>query len=58
MEHSDAGTLHPMMAYNPFITLRGVKRQLRQWQEEHVFAYAEALTAVPEFFRWHRERRA
>jgi len=30
--------------------LRRAKRQLRRWQEEYIFHYAEAIKAVSEFF--------
>ena len=30
--------------------LREAKRQLRRWQEEYTFDYAEALRAISEFF--------
>ncbi len=31
-------------------SLREAKRQLRRWQDEYTFDYAEALGAVSEFF--------
>ena len=31
-------------------SLRNAKRQLRRWQDEYTFDYAEALRAVSEFF--------
>ena len=31
-------------------SLRRSKRQLRRWQDEYTFDYAEALRAVSEFF--------
>ena len=30
--------------------LRATKRQLRRWQDEYTFDYADALSAVSEFF--------
>ena len=36
-------------------SLRAAKRQLRQWQDEYVFAYAEALNVLSEFFGKARE---
>jgi len=30
--------------------LRQAKRQLRRWQDEYTFNYAEALSAVSEYF--------
>ncbi len=32
-------------------SLKKAKRQLRRWQEEYTFNYAEALSAVTDFFR-------
>ena len=31
-------------------SLRDAKRQLRRWQDEYTFDYADALSAVSEFF--------
>ena len=31
-------------------SLRTAKRQLRRWQSEYTFDYADALSAVSEFF--------
>jgi hypothetical protein len=31
-------------------SLRTAKRQLRRWQDEYTFDYADALSAISEFF--------
>ena len=31
-------------------SLREAKRQLRRWQDEYIFNYADALNALSEFF--------